>query len=337
MKTKEIKANNDKKGISLIVLVITIIVIIILAVAVILSIANNNPIENAKEARFRNDMKVIEEELNLYIAKKYADSLGASTVVVDLDGENMVKALPSTKDYKDKVKIVGGNLELTNSASEEEKTWAKKIGIEVEETVTLKLGDEVTYQEEPFYVIGGDTVGTEISNSTHDILLLAKYNLKKENSSITLKQDTSGAINGCVFSSAGYWSSVEGIAYPDADGKYPDLNDVKKYPIPDTDTISVIKKAQKYGNDLFGVLGRLMTKEEAIVLKKKYEGILFGDGGENNYNYWLSSAESNVFIANVCGWDGSLDYDGFDEDTTFSLDDWYGVRPVIVVPASSIN
>ena len=41
---------NTKKGISLIVLVITIIVIIILAVAVILTIANNNPIGNAKKA-----------------------------------------------------------------------------------------------------------------------------------------------------------------------------------------------------------------------------------------------------------------------------------------------
>ena len=44
MKAKEIKRASEKKGISLIVLVITIIVIIILAVAVILSIANNNPI-----------------------------------------------------------------------------------------------------------------------------------------------------------------------------------------------------------------------------------------------------------------------------------------------------
>ena len=55
----------QKSGISLIVLVITIIVIIILAVAVILSIANNNPIENAKEARIKNDLKTIEEELTL--------------------------------------------------------------------------------------------------------------------------------------------------------------------------------------------------------------------------------------------------------------------------------
>ena len=63
---KKIKENkNLKKGVSLIVLIITIIVIIILAVAVILSIANNNPIENAKEAKEKNDAKVLEETANL--------------------------------------------------------------------------------------------------------------------------------------------------------------------------------------------------------------------------------------------------------------------------------
>ena len=75
-----------------------------------MSIANNNPIENAKEARFKNDIKTIEEDLNMYIAKKYADNLGTSTGVVDLDGENMVKALPSTKDYKDKLEVKNGTL-----------------------------------------------------------------------------------------------------------------------------------------------------------------------------------------------------------------------------------
>ena len=40
----------NKRGISLIVLVIIIIVVIILAVAVILSLSENNPINNAKVA-----------------------------------------------------------------------------------------------------------------------------------------------------------------------------------------------------------------------------------------------------------------------------------------------
>jgi len=54
------------KGISLIVLIITIIVIIILSGTVILSLATNNPIDSTKYAVFYNDMKILEEEINLY-------------------------------------------------------------------------------------------------------------------------------------------------------------------------------------------------------------------------------------------------------------------------------
>ena len=332
------KGTSEKRGISLIVLVITIIVIIILAVAVILSIANNNPIENAKEARFRNDMKVIEEELNLYIAKKYADDLGNSTEVVNLDGENMVKALPSTKDYKDKVKIVGGNLELTGSASEEEREWAEKIGIEVgeeiekitfskKETGDLALKSEVTASNgENFYVIGGDTVGTEISNSTKDILLLAKYNLTSDGSS----QDKTGEGNYCAFSSTNYWSSVSGIAYPDSTTKkYPDLNDVEKYPI--GSATSIITKAKAYGETL-GVTGRLMTYEEAKALETNYSEILYGKNTEKGYlHYWLGSAvmKNSVWYVD--------DEVSFAPDGIFLGETSYGVRPVIEVPKSSIN
>ena len=66
----------EKKGISLITLVITIIVIIILAAAVILTLNNNNPIENAKEATFKSDVKTVQSELTMYIAKQTADTLG---------------------------------------------------------------------------------------------------------------------------------------------------------------------------------------------------------------------------------------------------------------------
>ena len=47
----------DKNGISLIVLIITIIVIIILAAAVILTISKNNPVDSAKEAKFKEDVR----------------------------------------------------------------------------------------------------------------------------------------------------------------------------------------------------------------------------------------------------------------------------------------
>ncbi|MDD2377202.1 MAG: hypothetical protein PHD15_05310, partial [Clostridia bacterium] len=61
----------NKKGISLIVLVITIIVIIILAGAVILSLANNNPIESANEATFKTNVAEYNSELAMAITNKY--------------------------------------------------------------------------------------------------------------------------------------------------------------------------------------------------------------------------------------------------------------------------
>ena len=53
---------NKKKGISLITLVITIIVIVVLAAAVVLALSRNNPIENAKEATFKSDVKNLQEQ-----------------------------------------------------------------------------------------------------------------------------------------------------------------------------------------------------------------------------------------------------------------------------------
>ena len=62
-----------KRGISLIVLIVTIIVIIILAAAVILTITKNNPVSSAKEATFKEDMTSIQDELSMYLSKKYTD------------------------------------------------------------------------------------------------------------------------------------------------------------------------------------------------------------------------------------------------------------------------
>jgi len=42
-------------------------------------------------------------------------------------------------------------------------------------TTESTTGQEITFEEENFYIIGGDTVGTEITDSTSKIILLAKY------------------------------------------------------------------------------------------------------------------------------------------------------------------
>ena len=113
---KEKQKNNftkltHKKGISLIVLIVTIIVIIILAAAVILTISKNNPVSSAKEATFKEDVSNIQDELSMYLSKKYTDNpTSFDKSSVNLSGDSMVTELPSTKKYKDKVSVIKGKL-----------------------------------------------------------------------------------------------------------------------------------------------------------------------------------------------------------------------------------
>ena len=131
---KEKQRNNftkltHKKGISLIVLIVTIIVIIILAAAVILTISKNNPVSSAKEATFKEDMSNIQDELSMYLSKKYTDNpTSFDKSSVNLSGDSMVTELPSTKKYKDKVSVIEGNLVKNNSkVNSEEKKWFNEV------------------------------------------------------------------------------------------------------------------------------------------------------------------------------------------------------------------
>ena len=119
----------QKRGISLIVLIVTIIVIIILAAAVILTITKNNPVSSAKEATFKEDMANIQDELSMYISKKYTDNpLSFEKSSVNLSGDSMVTELPSTKKYKDKISVVEGNLVKNNSkVNSNEKKWFNEV------------------------------------------------------------------------------------------------------------------------------------------------------------------------------------------------------------------
>jgi len=155
---KEKQKNNftklaHKKGISLIVLIVTIIVIIILAAVVILTITKNNPVSSAKEATFKEDMTSIQDELSMYLSKKYTDNpTSFDKSSVNLSGDSMVTELPSTKKYKDKVSVIKGKLvwagetennteykwfsEVTDGATKKSESvrneWKEKIAEEVE-------------------------------------------------------------------------------------------------------------------------------------------------------------------------------------------------------------
>ena len=89
----------QKKGISLITLVITIIVIIILAAAIVMSLNNNNIITNASSARYESDRDYIQSVLELAIQK----------VVLRHKGGIELEAGPINETAKD-VKLVDGKV-----------------------------------------------------------------------------------------------------------------------------------------------------------------------------------------------------------------------------------
>ena len=155
-----------KRGISLIVLIITIIVIIILAAAVILTITKNNPVSSAKEATFKEDMSNIQDELSMYLSKKYTDNpTSFDKSSVNLSGDSMVTELPSTKKYKDKVSVIKGKLvwdgetennteykwfsEVTDGATKQSEEWKDtiseiKYGVPIPKGFTYKEGTKDT-------------------------------------------------------------------------------------------------------------------------------------------------------------------------------------------------
>ena len=117
-----------KKGISLIVLIITIVVIIILATAIIVNIAQTNLIGNANEAVVKQDFKTMQDEINLYIADKYADTLGkfkAEDLDVNDEGKiaEIIPSIVGTK-YQEYVVIEEGKISISDTMPEPEKTWA---------------------------------------------------------------------------------------------------------------------------------------------------------------------------------------------------------------------
>ena len=121
----------QKRGISLIVLIVTIIVIIILAAAVILTITKNNPVDSAKEATFKEDVKAFQDDLSLTVAKEYTDMQGQRDEKISTsDYDEIKKYIPSfTEKYKGKFIIQDDQLVGTDSLNEKEKTWTNEVNI----------------------------------------------------------------------------------------------------------------------------------------------------------------------------------------------------------------
>ena len=144
-----------KKGISLIVLIITIIVVIILAAVVILTINKNNPVDSAKEATFKEDVKAFQDDLALTVAKEYTDNQGQRDTKINAKGEAVKDYIPSFKNkYVNKFAIVDDNLVATDKVTENEKLWIEDLNLNSVEPEETNYTSEEIESSEYLYAIG---------------------------------------------------------------------------------------------------------------------------------------------------------------------------------------
>lgn len=145
----------SKKGISLIVLIITIIVVIILAAVVILTITKNNPVESAKEATFKEDVRIFQDDLSLTVAKEYTDNQGQRDSKINATGKAVKDYIPSFKNkYVNKFAIVDDNLVATDKVTENEKLWIEDLNLNSVEPEETNYTSEEIESSEYLYAIG---------------------------------------------------------------------------------------------------------------------------------------------------------------------------------------
>ena len=151
----ELKKNftklTQKKGISLIVLIVTIIVIIILAAVVILTVGKNNPVESAREATFKEDVRNFQDDLALSISKDYTKKAGQrDNKFSGMTYDEIVEYIPSfTKEYEGKLIVKNDELiYVEDEVSENEKNWLADMTVGAKEK---PLAEKVEANVEDYY------------------------------------------------------------------------------------------------------------------------------------------------------------------------------------------
>ena len=116
---------NDKKGISLITLIITIVVVIILAAVVILALGNNNPIDSARLSTVVNSKTNMEDCISIVASKKIAETEGKGQM------QNIVKSIIDESASEVKFTQDGTEKTIYRIAPDE---FESRLGIVVKET-----------------------------------------------------------------------------------------------------------------------------------------------------------------------------------------------------------
>ena len=217
-----------KKGISLIVLIVTIIVIIILAAVVILTITKNNPVESAKKATFKEDIKTFQDDLALTVAKQYTDNKGQRDEKISTsDYEKIREYIPSfTEKYKGKFIIQDGQLIGIDSLSEKEKIWLSDVNVPSSGKALFDYKEwDKTATPEDCFMWGSDTKGEDGYN------VIVGYKSKLQNYS---KVRIPSRCQRIICDGYTYSGEANGIYLDDIGMGRVFLNNIQKMELPET-------------------------------------------------------------------------------------------------------
>ena len=182
-----------KKGISLIVLVITIIVMIILAGAIIITLNNSGIISKANEAVNKTDEATVKEIAQLAWAEAYADKV--RTVEDAEDGtlgfkSRVENALEANNVDLDKylITVTTKGVEVVNR----ETNWIQNGTTVTKGNVTLNVGDYVAYDETKggSVTVAVDTKWQVLGAENGNLLILSEEYVYTLNDGTTLDYTT---------------------------------------------------------------------------------------------------------------------------------------------------
>ena len=157
-------------------MIVTIIVIIILAAVVILTLSENNPIESAKEATFKENLREVQDQVEMYIASRYQKELNDfDKNTLNISGETLVSDFGMPAKYKDKIAVADGNLVYTGK-DEKEKKWANDndvaVGLPVpaewKKHIASITEDRVPIPKGFIYKEGTKATGVVIEDGSHN-------------------------------------------------------------------------------------------------------------------------------------------------------------------------
>lgn len=152
------RLKKQKKGISLIVLIITILVMIILAAATIISLSNNGIISKANEAVLKTNLKSMQDMASMYLADNYNS--------IDMSKEYKITEFGITDkefaEYVDISIVKAGKVYIKLTAPEDIKKVAKELNMLLE-VATSSNGNITLAKDATALKIYGNSVSDSTS------------------------------------------------------------------------------------------------------------------------------------------------------------------------------